>query len=491
MLERIKASFGLAFDTMRYGYSRVATVKRTTSDQVSVLGDMTDFKNMDDATIRENIFVFDPDVGAGIDHMATLVRSSYKGVTVTEDANVNEPLIKKMLEDAKDIERIMNPAQMFETDAEMLLMHGDEFKVINPDLSLTILPNKMVTILDDRSKIRQASTQLITQENYLVFGEKPQTAIPDMDYTVYAKKDFIHIKYKDTPIFSKDYLGRVLWGIYSASPMQRVILSVWRKRYIEMIDTLLRQKSVPREHHKIKSDLFAIGGYAGSTIDAKRTNSTKAANAQIGTYIDDIKDIAPDQNYVTLDTTEIDIIEPKSTFLDSNKAIEQIVGTVYAGLGVPPSMVNGKGAGSYASELVISNYVSSKVINLAHKIKPHVLDIMKRRLLKINSNYPVDKLDIKTELAMATSQLELLRAMAIMGSIGIFTEDELRDIVSYLPLDEDMRAHLVNTSNKNTTNTVVSNQMQGDGSGELRPPDTPSSDAQHTRDPAQNTLRDF
>jgi hypothetical protein len=147
--------------------------------------------------------------------------------------------------------------------------------------------------------------------------------------------------------------------------------------------------------------------------------------------------------------------------------------------------VNGTGAGSYASELVISNYVSGKVVQIADKIKPTLLNLMKERLLAIDSSFPVAELDMKLELTMAASQMENVRQMTLMAAVPLFTENELRGKIGYEPLADDEHASIVTTKQASTANQKE--ETLGDQEGTY--PETSMSSEKHTRDAAENELR--
>ena len=160
-----------------------------------------------------------------------------------------------------------------------------------------------------------------------------------------------------------------------------------------------------------------------------------------------------------------------------------------AGLNVPQSMVNSSQAGSYASELVISNYVSSKVVQLAEKIRPVILKNIRDRIRLIDSSLPVDRLDIKLELNLANSKLELWRTAAIMASLGIFTDSEVRDMLGYEALRADQRNFIINTSASTSSKENVANSVKGGSSMTPDYPETSESDTSHVKDEGENVYR--
>ncbi len=259
-----------------------------------------------------------------------------------------------------------------------------------------------------------------------------------------------------------------------------------------IIDIMWRWRNVPREHHKIDSSMFSLDRYTGTK--AEKTASAKAdAEAAISSYIDKITEQEPDQGYVSLDNTEIGVIESKTPHIQTNKLTDQLDSKIWTALNVPESIVSGKSSGSYASELVISSYVTSKVIQLAKKFRPILLDIAIKRIKKIDPSLPYTKLDVKFELIMATSKLEMYRQAAIMASIGMFTDTEIRDMLSYNELTDDQRNNimeyvqvLTNARAGTTLGDVVKDTMREHPGN---PPQSPQSNIQHPSDASDAALK--
>jgi len=265
---------------------------------------------------------------------------------------------------------------------------------------------------------------------------------------------------------------------------------------------------IPREHHAINAEIFSLEGYSG-TPEEQRAHQAADVDMFIRNYINTIKNQAVDQGYVTLDTVDIKTIGAESKHLDSNELLKQLQGDIYTGLNVPASIVNGKDAGSYASELVISNYVSAKVIQLAKKIKYVILQIIRDRLLLIDATYPIDIVDIKLELVLAMNRLEAFRQLSLMVAAGVFTEEEIRGIVAFDALTEDQRKNVISSGRivigepksiedmdelgekmGSTANNVAANAARGGNGKDAAYPDTASSSDAHTRDPSENIMRE-
>lgn len=461
-----------------------AAVKTLTSNLISYELELSDFANMDEEDIYEQLYLYESEIGGAIDRTSTMVGESYKGFYLKEAGATVDGIEKEMIENAKKIDEAVNIRGYMEMFAELISIKGNLYLKEDPnDLTLTILPNKYVTLVDRKDRLMNASKgefDMIMDGKYLVLFEG-QSGYQQ----VYEPDQFIHVKYKNTPVFEKDSRGRMTFGVYSISPLNRVILPVWWKRQTMILDMLVRQMNVPREHHMIDSRMFNLNLYSG-TPEQKLEKATASIKSFIESYTSDIKNKTPDMGYVTLDTTKIETINNGSgtNYLQTNELISQINDQVWSALNMPKSMISGESSSSYSSELIIANYVCQKVLQLANKVKPIILDNIKSRLIKINPNYPIEQLDIKIELDIVSTEIEKMRKMAIMGDLGIFTETELRDMVGMDSLRPEQRKELVKTGagSKGTSVPLTSNAA-------VSLPETPTSMEQHSNDSSTRAIR--
>jgi len=454
--------------------------KRTTVKLVEFLQDLTRFETMQDEEMQEQLFIWDPAVGGALDRESTLVAQCYKGPILKDTDSVTSKLEKDMIAKAKLVSDAMKMADQFEMYGELLPLYGDVFADSRDPMTYRVLPNRMITLVEHPDQIGWCKAGvLMTEPNYLVFNE----GLPGQ--FVLGPGEFIHLKYKETPTFSTDRKGRWTFGMYSVSPVQRAIISVWQMRQTSIIDILYRWKIIPREVHTISSEPFALDQFSGAQ-ESRLTDAMTEANTYINAYNNSIKDQAPDQGYTVLDTIKVDILEPKSNvYMKTNELIDQLSGNVWTALNMPKSVVTGDGAGSYASELVISNYVSDKAMQIAMKIKPIMLDNLRARLLAINPAYPVEKLDLKLELSMAATRLETFREMAIMGTLNCFTQSEIRARLGYEPLTEQQKGEIAQVD-KQKVNAQV--DKANEIAGIAKNPETAQSASQHKQDAGQQSV---
>jgi len=479
LTDRIRKVFS-SFPTQK-PVDKVAATKTITNELVSYLLGLSAFDTIDDNDIYEQLYVWEPEIGGAIDRMSTMVGESYKYCCLKDTVQSRTPLHEKMIEDANKIAEELDVRTYMEQFAEILSLHGNLFLEVKDDM-LEILPNKYVSLIDTRDRLTGNMTgipgNVITSPTMLVLyeGDTAQRIIPHNKY--------LHVKYKNTPIYRIDRCGRLTWGVYSPSPLHRVILPIWWKRQTMIIDILWRMMNIPREHHQINADMFSLDKYAGD-ITTRKEQALADARKFLQEYSEQMRNRMPDQGYATLDTVKITKLDNKSSsYMQTNELINQINDQIWTALNMPKSMINGESSSSYASELVIANYVTQKVNQLAYKIKPVVLRVLRDRLKMLNKSYPVEDLDLYLDLDIAVTELEKFRQMAIMAQLGVFTEDEIRQFIGYAPLSDEQRSRVIQTSKQGKQ--IQEMQLPG-----IEPvnPQTPVSSIQHGTDIGQDTYK--
>lgn len=507
IIQKVKAWFSKPFYDVEY-QADSTTLKTSASNLASRYLESVDYEDKTAEEIYEQMYRDEPEVGGGIDRISTLVCQSYKGFCMSNEptledlANIDEylsdnpheestPEEQKVLKMATIIAKHIVIKDIIECYSELLLGFGNIFIQHDANYVDTILPNSNITLVDEDSQINTSTSEtgfkaFIKRGTILIIdeGETNQEVI----------KDFTHIKYKTTPVHVKDNKGRDTYGVYSISPLQRAVLSVWRKRIIEAIDVMWRWKAVPREHHQLDSAAINISHFSGETIEDKFQKAQAYANAQLKNYADAYGDRNPDQAYISYKDVDIKAINSNHAQLGSEDSLNSCKDQIWTSLNVPKSIVSGEGATSYAAELIISNYVSNKVIQLSDKVKEPILANIRKRILAIDPNLPAARLDINFELVMASSKIELFHQFAIMVDSGLFTETELRELVEYLPLTSDQRGQLF-TKDKATTDAETpmgskpaADALKIDNQKLPEYPETPQSNDQHTRDAGEEII---
>jgi len=451
--------------------------KAIVSNLIAAIQKISNFDNTNIWDAFENMYAYSSEVGGAIDRFSSLVALAYKGFYLKHTGENPDEKDKKLLDLAEKLDENYGFRELFEIIAELLLMYGNVFIHVKKTKSgfpeLRILPNKYVTIVDDKDKVNRIDViKTMTRAKFYVVNEGKIN--PTMPTEIIPAREIIHIKYKGTPIFWYDKFGRPTYGLYSISPLMRTIFPEMWKRQTMITDILWRYRNVPREHHIISSDSFNLQNYTG-TLQERLQKAKEDAQATIEEYSEMIQSQEPDQGYVTTDKVTIKRIDASSgKYAEPNQLIQQMTDYIWMALNIPESVVSGKSRGSYASELVVSSYLTSKVIRVAEKIKVPVLTFVRDTIKAIDESLPVNRLEIKIELVMDTNRMELFRQAAIMADLGVFTTDEIRKLLGYPELKGDP---LVRSKNRplgsKTIGDVVADELRR--TDDLDHPITPQS----------------
>lgn len=454
-------------------------VMGTATDMISgfakELRDLTDWSQLTENEVFEQLYRYEPEIGGAIDRMSSLIARAYRGLYIEAGVQMDEKE-RRLLEKAQELEKVMKIQNWFELIAELLLIHGNAFIWVKKDKGIpkmVVLPNSATTIVDKKERINQFSigTDVISEANYYVVNEGTYGT----DQLVIPKDEILHFKYKDTPVFKKDKFGRMTYGVYSISPLERALMATKWKREVMLIDVLWRWRNVPREHHKISSEMFNLNYYTGS-IPERRQKAYQDARQTLSRYVEELKSMNPDQAYVTTDNVEITVVEGKSRYSRPNELMDQISSYLWIAMGVPESIISGRSRGSYASELVISSYVAARALQLAEKIADGLLTVLRTVLRIVDGELPVEKLKMKVELVLETNRMEMFRQAAIMEQLGCFTMTEIRRLLGYEPLTEEQMSELIEWKGagrryeSTTTKEVLEDVMRRNESKVAYPP---------------------
>ena len=266
-----------------------STTASVVSYTANVVKELSDWSTKSDFEVYEQLYRVEPEVGGAIDRMASLVARAYQGVYVSAGKQLDDDE-RRLQQIAYAVEQALNIRRWFEIIAELELIYGNAYVWVKKQEgrlpSLKVLPNDRVTIIDKKSRIGQFDTdEVIMEANYYVLNEG---SLYD-DQKIFTKDQVMHFKYKDTPVYVIDKFGRKTFGVYSPSPLERAVLPVLWKREVMLIDIVWRWKNVPREHHKISSEMFDLNKYSG-TPEERRLKAERDAEETIDRYIQKLKD---------------------------------------------------------------------------------------------------------------------------------------------------------------------------------------------------------
>jgi len=408
-----------------------------------VINLFSDWDTKQEEEIFQDMYCYDDAVGGGIDRVSTMCGQAFIGFEACSNEEMftdGPPPDKKKLDEMvrrANYLKIKNDlSSVAATYGGVLSMYG--LLVLHEDpgtYDIDILPNSLITFLDYESRITTPPTdikkQVITKANIVCVNEP----VPDL-MDKYPVSECYIVKMRDIPLWAKDRLCRLTYGLYPVSPLQRAIIPVWQKSIIIAIDAMWRWANVPRDHHKLNSEMFSLDKFPGSDMVSVVDQSIKAADKVIKAYAAEVSAKAPDQGYVTLDTVTIEPLEHANAgYMAPNDLLTQISDQVWGAIAIPKSIVTGVSGNSYASELTIANYTNTMILHLAGRATIPILENMKKRLQSYNKGYPVDYLKVKLEFKLATTELDEIKRGAAMASTNCYTIDECRNETGHSHLD--------------------------------------------------------
>ncbi len=427
--------------------------KRVANSFTNFIIGMTQWDTMPEEDIFEQMYAWEPEVGGGIDKIGTMVGQAFQ---YFEAANIEEMFIpggkapdqaklEKMVKHANYLAKLNDMTEIMEVYGELLSIYGNIYIYENPDnFSLEVLPNRKVTLLDTLERIMSPlvdiSKMVITKVNWIVVDEN----VPELEKK-YPMENCYIVKMRSTPIWQTDARGRMTYGLYAVSPLQRAILAVWQKRIIMAIDAMWRWANVPRDHHKLDAEMYSLDKFAGAGgITEMMDMARQRAEADCNAYADMLSSKMPDQGYVTLNSVEIVPIEHSNTsYMAPNELFTQITDQIWGAINVPKSIVTGVSANSYASELLISNYTNTKIMQIAKKVSKPILENTRKRLLAIDPTYPVEYLRVKLDFTLAATEIDQVKKSVAMAGAGIYTYDECRAVTKHPKLHKEQYGQLV------------------------------------------------
>ncbi len=395
--------------------------------------------------LYEELIKLDPELQGAISTASIIVSKCLKSYTVNPGKELEKPE-QEMLDELSRLYVKLSP--YFYDVAYKLYRDGDTCCVVDVVKGIGIrelkwLPITKLTVLEDKAQLSRFDVP--TQEaNWYCLNEVP-TVDGKMGQTQwFPAKNVVHFNWKRAEEILDNYNRKTL-GIFTHPPLEALSISLIRKFSIQINDMLLREVLVPREHHKLPSEAFSPDNFAGDTYEDRVKAAQNAAQAAIDAYVRKLEQRRVDRGYVTLDNTEINIIEPKMSYTDPNPLIEQLNQSINSSIGTPESVVSGRTArrGSFASEVAVSSYFVAKAEFLAKLISRKLIELAKRHLtVKYGTKYEkyYDEIDFKLQLIFYPS--EMARILAVLTELELFTDTELRDMFGFPPLRVEQRKEI-------------------------------------------------
>ena len=435
----------------------------------------------------------DPELAGAIDKLGMMVKTGFQGFYVNpgEELDKKEKELQKVLDDFSTTWKI--PGHYYAiTDG--LMTYGDQVYVTKFKRGIGLyefrpLPMEYLTAVDRRQQIGEYMEQIF-EANFYILNEAGIAGISTFKEIVWPATEITHFPLSNISRTIYDLRSRYTFGVWSTSPIESLKPKLLWKLSLLINDMTLRQHLVPRQHHKVDLSAFRPEYFAGATLEARM----EAAKTKAQEYLTEYKNTVAtplkevDKSIITDKNTEITYLEPQHvTYVDPNPLMDNIVASIYSAIGPLQTATTGKSQRTYATELVVSTYITLIVEYLGDIIGEHMLPIVKKHIELVHPGKYTEQLEtvtVKTQLVLGIERGELVRQAAVLAAAGLVTPDEIRDMLGLGPLTEDkkkeieeMIARRGKTQGRTgdydrTSDDEAANFMDSDGS---REPVTPQS----------------
>ena len=448
--------------------------------------------------IYRTLTEIDPELYGAINRLALMVKKSYRGVGVFVGRELDDKE-KQLLKIVRDFENQWDLPQVFYSVAFNLIRDGDDIWAIKlgDEAGLTEwkpLPIPYVTIVGKEDQMNNPAAQVFERNIYVLNETSEPLGMGEGIRQTWMKDEIVQFSLNNKAQIVYDSLNRFTFGVWSMSPVEPLKARLQWKLAVLINDILLRQKLVPREHHKLDLSAFDPAFYAGATVEERYGAAKAAAEKHIIDYKTNVTEPLRevDKSYITGKKTEIEYVEPKHvTYIDPNPLMDQISRSIIAAVGIGEAAAMGRGRGTFATELVVASYSILAAEALADIIKRQVVNLIRKSIRKKYKNEFTDedlqKIDIRILLVLGLEKGEAARRAAIMEATGIATLDELRDEIGLTrALTRDERQELIEKRITGRGRRIADRTLEDIISDYVRrkeepTPETPESEAQRKK----------
>lgn len=401
------------------------------------------------------LFNMDERIYSAVDLMGTMISKSYSGVALKADdksktdlSNQEQNALDEAIHVADDILNIRELYYNYTTD---LFKYGDAVDVIKMDPNLGVtglapLPMNYVTAIDNMKQFRQnlsLGMEVINDPQYYIVDELNTRM--DLADRIYNKKQILHISVNPRRNWVRDVIGRWTFNVWSHPPIQTLRVLIEWKQILIRNDILWRNRSVPREVHKLDLSVYDPSKYSGDYKN-KLAQATADAQAAIAQYTSAIARREADQGFVVDNKTAIEMLEPRSTSYHSpNEIISQINTLINAPTGIPDALAGG-GTKGFTSLQYSSTFSAMRAEVFANRITKALESLIRRHVTIMHPGIPKDiinRLYIRSRLILDRDRAELAKIVSTLAGVNGFTITELREIWGLDPLTSDQQAELL------------------------------------------------
>jgi len=419
----------------------VYSISSITGSRISAIGNKYE--------LYRELTKIDAELYGAINRISLVVRDGYKGIGVHLGHKLDERE-EKLLRHCITLEKQFKLRDLFQSIAFNLLRDGDSVYVVDikrPNVFFP-LPMHALTIVESRKQLSQPDAQVFKPNIYVLNEGYDGESIKQH---MWPLSRILHFSLNNRAEVVYDVMGRFTFGVWSNSPVESLRSQLLWKLTLRINDIILRQRLVPRLHHKLDLSAFDPNRFAGDTVEARIAAAKAAATTEINTYKANIaqplKEV--DQDFITGKSTDIGYVEPKGVkYVEPNALIDQINQSIYEAIGAH-NISSGKQGRTYASELVASSFTTVCARVIADRIKRKLLRFIRLYIQRqyTNEKYTtedLDKVDIRLQFLIGPEKSEAVRRAAVLSAMGIATEDELRDEVGlFSPLSKEDKERLI------------------------------------------------
>lgn len=423
----------------------------------------------------------DPELAAGIEIKAAMVRKAYRGLRlkVGEEVSPEEDVLMEYL---KSLEKWLNIKRLFLVITEKVLRYGDwpMLKEIKGGLpGLKHLPIKYMSVVDNILQLEDVDAQIFNG-NYYVLNEYREAR-----RRIFHRRRILHFSYRSEGSEIYDQYGRYTFGIWSPSPILPLTQYVLWKHNIIIDDIVIRHKMIPREVHAVNT--LGINpqtvGKPGDNLETRIQKADAEIRRVLTDYEENIAYISADRGYIhQAEGVTISVLEPKSSnYLKPNEAIDQINAAYAKRLGVPVTELTTMKTEAYAGAVIKTSFSTVRTVDIAESIADKLLEFIREHIIETYPSYAhmAENIYIDIDLVMDQEEERRFRIGALMKQMLEFTGDEIRNVCGYENATTEQRQIIDEMIEKTqpiagrTPGNVSSQQIQRRPSDVSGFPDTP------------------
>lgn len=399
----------------------------------------------------------DPELAAGIDIKASMVRRSFRGINLRVGAEITpeEDVLNEYL---KTLNEWLNLKRLFYVVAKKLLTYGDwpMLKEIKGGIpKLRHIPNKYLSMVDNLLQLENVDAQIFSGNFYILNEWREERR------KIFHRSRVLHFSMEPEGTEIYDQYGRYCFGVYSSSPLLPLTQYVLWKHNIIITDIMLRHKLVPREVHQVNT--LGINpqtmGNPGDDIDTRITKANEEITRVLGAYELSIAYVGNDRGYIVQgEAVDISILEPKGmNYHKPNEVIDQINAAYARRLGIPESELMSSKTSAYAEAVIKTSFSTIRTIDLSEVIADKLLEYVREHILLTYPTYAhlVESIYFDIDLVMDQEEERRFRIAALMHQMqDQFTTTEIRQVAGYEKLTDEQQKEIEEMLKRRAENQV-------------------------------------